>query len=154
MIKRFLYKIGWHVLRVYWFIARPHQRGAKCIIEHAGQLLLIRNTYGRGHWTFSGGIIEPGETPEQAVIREVREELQIRLERAKPIGSFINRKDFKVDEVFVFHCEVDSLRFEVDPVEIATAQWFAISNLPADISPVAQRMVQMWLKKKPTKQIM
>jgi 8-oxo-dGTP diphosphatase len=46
------------------------------IRDDAGRLLMIVRGHepGKGLWSIPGGRIEPGETPEQAVVREVREE--------------------------------------------------------------------------------
>jgi ADP-ribose pyrophosphatase YjhB (NUDIX family) len=46
------------------------------IRDDAGRLLMILRGHdpGRGLWSIPGGRIEPGETPEQAVVREVKEE--------------------------------------------------------------------------------
>ena len=45
-----------------------------------GRVLLARRTEGRdlaGLWEFPGGKVEPGESPEDALVRELREELGI-----------------------------------------------------------------------------
>jgi len=50
------------------------------IIERAGRILICRRTSGQSHplqWEFPGGKVEPGETPEQALTRELQEELAI-----------------------------------------------------------------------------
>ena len=47
------------------------------IIKQGGKILATQRGYGEfaGGWEFPGGKIEPGETPEQAAVREIREEL-------------------------------------------------------------------------------
>lgn len=53
---------------------------AGVISDARGRILLARRTEGRdlaGLWEFPGGKIDPGETPEQALVRELREELGI-----------------------------------------------------------------------------
>jgi ADP-ribose pyrophosphatase YjhB (NUDIX family) len=46
------------------------------VTDAAGRLLLIQRGHDpqRGRWTLPGGRVEPGETPEEAVVREIREE--------------------------------------------------------------------------------
>lgn len=61
------------------------QRTIVCpLIEHQGTYLLCKMPSGRGvfpgQWALSGGGVEPGETIEQALLREVREELGEALE--------------------------------------------------------------------------
>jgi len=51
------------------------RKAARAIIIHNDQLLVMkRNKFGKQYYSLLGGGIESGETPEQALVREVREE--------------------------------------------------------------------------------
>lgn len=55
---------------------------AACFIEHEGHILFLHrseNVSQPGTWAIPGGKVEKGETPEQAVCREIREECQFEL---------------------------------------------------------------------------
>src|SRR5690606_35093038 len=59
---------------------KPVEVVAGVITDARGRILLARRTEGRdlaGLWEFPGGKREPGETPEDALARELREELGI-----------------------------------------------------------------------------
>lgn len=50
------------------------------IIERGGRILICRRTREQSHalkWEFPGGKVEPGESPEQALARELKEELGV-----------------------------------------------------------------------------
>ena len=53
---------------------------AVALIDPEGRILLAQRPPGKslaGLWEFPGGKVEPGETPEQALIRELKEEISI-----------------------------------------------------------------------------
>ncbi len=61
------------------------------VIERAGRVLICRRTARQSHplqWEFPGGKVEPGETPEQALTRELQEELDIRAAAGDEIARY------------------------------------------------------------------
>jgi 8-oxo-dGTP diphosphatase len=66
--------------------------GVGAIIVCDGKLLLEKrkNEPGKGKWSIPGGLVELGESVEQAVIREVREETGLEVEKPKHIDVVDN----------------------------------------------------------------
>jgi 8-oxo-dGTP diphosphatase len=63
---------------------------ACALIDAGGRILIAQRPAGKsmaGLWEFPGGKIEPGESPEEAVIREMREELGVTI-AAKDLNPF------------------------------------------------------------------
>ena len=58
-----------------------HIQVVAAVIRHEGRVFATQRGYGgyKGYWEFPGGKIEPGETPEEALVREIREELAVRI---------------------------------------------------------------------------
>lgn len=66
-------------------MAQPLMVVAAALVDADGRLLVQRRPEGKamaGLWEFPGGKVEPGELPEAALIRELREELGIDVEKA------------------------------------------------------------------------
>lgn len=89
-----------------------------------------------GWWEFPGGKIEKGETPQQALIREIKEELNVELR----IGDLIRTIEYDYSSFHLsmecYWCEL--LGEEVTLLEAKSAKWltkeelFDIKWLPAD----------------------
>ena len=57
-----------------------------------------------GRWEFIGGKIEPGETPEEALVRECREELALEIEEVRIIDSVVHEYPEKTIRLTLLEC--------------------------------------------------
>jgi len=142
MGRRTLVKLIYLFLRLYWLIFRPNTYGVKCIIQKDGKILMIKNTYGHKLWTFPGGGIYRQETAEDAIKREIMEEVGIEVKDLRKIGEFISTAEYKIDTVTVFTGRSKNEQFKIDKKEILEAQWFYPDNL-TNISEYAKKIIVM-----------
>ena len=91
---------------------------------------------GGEYWSLPAGAIEPGETPEEAVVREVWEEtgLKVRVKTKRGIwrkGSVIYIRMASVEYiVVVFECEITSGKLKSIDGESLKLQYFSFSEKP------------------------
>lgn len=129
-------------LKLLWFITRPKLSGACVLILHNNEVLLVKTTYWPGY-TLPGGGIKKGESPYEAGIREVSEEVGITLESITPVATFVFYEDYKIDTVHSFYSYVDSKAYKLDVLEIDSAEWFPLDALP-ELNPGATRIVEKY----------
>ena len=123
---RFIYPLA----LLYWFLLRPKTYGTKIIIKQAGKILFIKNTYGIRDWDLPGGGIKKGETPQEAVIREVAEELNLTIVNPTFMGDFIYFGSYKKDHISVFFIELSQTNPQPDMIEVSDVAWFAPDSFP------------------------
>ncbi|XSG81337.1 MAG: NUDIX domain-containing protein [Methyloligella sp. ZOD6] len=135
------------VLRRYWRVQRGMTLGAQgVVVDDRDRVLLIKHTYRPG-WCFPGGGVEPGESFEDALTREVHEEVGVSL-TAPPLlhGIFTNFKAVKRDHIAVFVARDWTRDGEYHrPREIAESRFFPVDALPEDIDAgTAERLREIF----------
>ena len=130
-----LYKILNNLRRVYWFVARPKTTGVKCLIQNQNdEYLLIKTTYSGDYWTIPGGGVRHSESLEDAVIREVKEEVGITITDLKQIGSYMSEAEYKKDTVYLYTAKTFDTEYVLNKKEISEAQWFTKNSIPSNRS--------------------
>ncbi len=124
------------------------------LVHHAGRALLARGTRFPGRRLFSAlaGFVEPGESAEEAVAREVFEETGIRLSHI----AFHSSQPWPYPNSLMlgFLAEAASTDITLDPNEIAEAHWLTPEQVrdpePLDIElpgtiAIARSLIDAWL---------
>ncbi len=101
------------------------------VIERQGRILIAQRG-AQGHhplkWEFPGGKVEPGETPEQAVIRELEEELAIEARIAGEIMRYEYQYTGRSPILLIFYRVTD---FSGEPrnLQFAEIRWEPVERL-------------------------
>ncbi len=126
------------ILRDIHLVDYKHPAAAVVPIARDGRILLIDHyrfqTDTRG-WEIPAGKIEDGESPEQAVARELREETGHRAESFKPMGKY-HPSNGSSNQVFYVFVAQDVARVgEIeDTNEVLGLQWFTLAQVRALIA--------------------
>ena len=113
-------------------------------IYQDGKVLAAQRGYGefKGGWEFPGGKIEPGETQEQAIVREIQEEMAATIEVVEKLGTV--EYDYPTFHL-TMHCFWTKVKDgELQLLEHEGAKWVdkdtihAVEWLPADVELVEQ----------------
>lgn len=114
-------------------------RVVAAVIRSEDKIFATARGYGefKGQWEFPGGKIEPGETPQEALVREIQEELDVKIE----VGDLIDTIEYDSPS---FHLSMDCFWCIVTDDEITLkeaedARWlskdelYSVDWLPADM---------------------
>lgn len=117
------------------------------LIVNENKVFASQRGYGefKDGWEFPGGKIEPGETPEQAIKREIREELDTEIQVEQPLTTV--KYDYPTFHLSMqcFICKVE--RGNLTLLEHEAARWLAYDELDdVDWLPADQIVVRDFRK--------
>lgn len=125
-----LYKL-FHKIRLFlWYLSGHKRQVAAAVIEKDSKVLIAMRRKGDtlgGKWEFPGGKIEPGETPEQCLKRELKEEFDIETEVKRFFMSTKFRYYLIPIELLVYKVQYISGDFKI--TEHDAIKWAAPAEL-------------------------
>jgi NAD+ diphosphatase len=109
-------------------------------------LLAHNNNFKSNFYSVIAGFVEPGETFEECVAREVMEEVGIEIKDIKYFGS--QPWPFPHSMMVAFTAEYARGEINVDGVEIGDAGWYSADNLPSIPAPgsVARKLIDWFVE--------
>lgn len=123
---------------------RKNLRVVAAVICKDNKIFATQRGYGefKGLWEFPGGKIEPGETPQQALVREIQEELETKISVGELIGTI--EYDYPTFHLSMdcFWCEI--MEGELKLIEAEAAKWltkdalYSVKWLPADVTIIEE----------------
>ena len=117
-------------------------------LEPMRQHLLLTRRSDNGRWSLPAGIVEPGEQPAAAIVREVAEETgvvaqadRLALLTAEPETAYANGDRVQFIAM-CFRCSYVSGEAVVADEESTAVAWFAADELPDDLDPAQLRRIE------------
>jgi NAD+ diphosphatase len=117
-------------------------------VTRENEILLARSSrFPPGRFSVIAGFLEPGETLEECVAREVKEEVGIKVDNIRYFGN--QPWPFPDSQMIGFTARYAGGEMAIDNDEIVAAGWFTVDNLP-DIPPqdsIARRLIDDFVRK-------
>ncbi len=127
-----------------WLLSPKYSVGVTgLLLDDEGRVLLLRHTYrGSKPWGLPGGGLQPGETLEECLERELREETGMHVEVGELLWAASHTHRRLVD--FIYRCTPlpgQSIKEFRPGAEVVEARYFAADSLPNGVSRRLQGLV-------------
>lgn len=146
MIPSFLYKPLSALRNSVFRLIGAKTVGARALVIRDEQVLLVKHTYQKG-WSTIGGTVDKNESPREALIRELVEEVGvIVLDKPDLFGVYHNKKEKRDDYVAFYIVQDFEMQKNSYSPEIAEKQWFPLHELPQDLTPATLKRIEEYLE--------
>jgi 8-oxo-dGTP diphosphatase len=127
----------------------------KALLLHDNKYLFLREPIHHGEiWDLPGGKIEYGESPEHALHREVKEEVDLKIEIVKPVGVwwFFSQNSKTQVICLTYLCNpIDEIKIDLtkNPADehFTEYRWLTISEVLSDPQALLSESLKSLLKK-------
>lgn len=123
----------------------PPVSPAIIVLIHDGERALLTTKPGWGkRYSLVAGFVEPGETFEECVVREVAEEVGVQVDEVRYVSS--QSWPFPHQIMVGFMARYCGGEIAIDATELAHADWFTVETLPELPQPytIARRIIERW----------
>ncbi|CAM3760560.1 (deoxy)nucleoside triphosphate pyrophosphohydrolase [Cohnella lubricantis] len=122
--------------------------GAAIVEDEAGRLLIARRREGKsqaGLWEFPGGKLEPGETAQACIARELREEMNIEVEPGAILGE--NEHDYANGSIRLIAVRAAYISGEIQLTDHDLCEWVEPGRLSQYLfAPADMKFVEMLMR--------
>lgn len=133
-------------VRMYWRIIKPVTYGARVLVVHDKELLLVQPRKSN-YWNFPGGGIKKTEDPAQGALRELREETGIIINEVDyQLGEYCSKAEGKRDTVVIFVATAPNKVIPKLEIEIQQAAWFPFDQLPETLTKPTRWRINEYLQ--------
>lgn len=142
-LHRALMPLAHRLRRIWWrWHGKPIVGTAVILTNPAGEILLLRHSYGHPVWALPGGGLGRREDPEQGARRELREELGIRAATMRAVGV-VEEQVAGIEHVGHVFAALSSETPTPDGREVTQARFFAPDALPK-LGQLARSRLALW----------
>ena len=110
-----------------------------------GQILLVRHSYGPAGWYIPGGGLKRGEDPEEAVRRELQEEIGCDIGALSLLARVEERLSGSSHTAHVYTGVIDDMP-RPDGREVVEARFFPTHSLPEPLGPRTRARLNLYLR--------
>ena len=143
-------KVSWENLarKIYLNRLSKKRMGAGCLFfDEQEKMLILKPTY-KNHWLLPGSVIENNESPRQACIREVKEEIGLDCQPIKLLCvDYVSDRIHQMESVFVFLGQIISHETQIylSEAEISTYQFLEPSIALSMLGIPSQKRLEQCL---------